>query len=68
MLVGSDHLTDKSWKAANKVNGDLFMVAGATLYGFSECGFILSSEVRATDSGVTSKCCRGILRTPITAL
>jgi solute carrier family 35 protein F1/2 len=35
MLVGSDHLTDKSWQAADKVKGDLFMIAGATLYGFS---------------------------------
>jgi len=35
MLVGSDHLTDKSWKAVDRVKGDLFMLAGATLYGFT---------------------------------
>jgi solute carrier family 35 protein F1/2 len=35
MLVGSDHLTDKNWKAVDKVKGDLFMIAGATLYGFT---------------------------------
>jgi len=35
MLVGSDHLTDKNWQAVNKVKGDLFMIAGSTLYGFS---------------------------------
>ena len=35
MLVASDQLTDKDYKAANKVKGDLFMLAGATLYGFS---------------------------------
>jgi solute carrier family 35 protein F1/2 len=35
MLVGSDHLTDKSWEAVDKVKGDLFMIAGATLYGFT---------------------------------
>ena len=35
MLVASDQLTDKDYKAVNKVKGDLFMLAGATLYGFS---------------------------------
>lgn len=35
MLVGSDHLTDKNYPALNKAKGDVFMIAGATLYGFS---------------------------------
>ncbi|KAF9646244.1 DUF914-domain-containing protein [Thelephora ganbajun] len=35
MLVASDQLTDKDWKASNKVKGDMFMLAGATLYGFT---------------------------------
>ena len=37
MLVGSDHLTDKNYPALNKAKGDGFMIAGATLYGFSKC-------------------------------
>ena len=37
MLVASDRLSaNRSFEAVNKVKGDLFMVAGATLYGFSE--------------------------------
>ena len=43
MLVGSDHLTDKDWHAVDKVKGDLFMLAGATLFGFSQFGFLGSS-------------------------
>jgi len=35
MLVASDQLTDKDYEAVNKVKGDLFMLAGATLYGFT---------------------------------
>ena len=35
MLVGSDELTDKDYTAVDKVKGDMFMLAGATLYGFS---------------------------------
>ena len=35
MLVGSDLVTQKNWQAVDKVKGDLFMIAGATLYGFS---------------------------------
>jgi len=35
MLVASDQLTDKDHEAVNKVKGDLLMLAGATLYGFS---------------------------------
>lgn len=37
MLVVSDQLTaNGSKEASNKAKGDLFMVIGATLYGFSE--------------------------------
>jgi solute carrier family 35 protein F1/2 len=35
MLVGSDALTQKSWEAVSKGKGDAFMIAGATLYGFT---------------------------------
>ena len=39
MLVASDELTKKGWDAIAKGKGDGFMIAGATLYGFSECLF-----------------------------
>ncbi|KAF8909403.1 hypothetical protein CPB84DRAFT_1703155 [Gymnopilus junonius] len=35
MLVASDELTSKSWEAVAKGKGDGFMIAGATLYGFT---------------------------------
>jgi len=35
MLVASDHLTNKDYPAVNMVKGDMFMLAGATLYGFT---------------------------------
>jgi len=35
MLVSSDFLTDKNYHALNKAKGDAFMIAGATLYGFT---------------------------------
>ena len=36
-LVKSDLNTGKNWEAASKGKGDAFMIAGATLYGFSMC-------------------------------
>jgi len=33
--VGSDHITDKNYPALSKGKGDAFMIAGATLYGFT---------------------------------
>ena len=37
MLVTSDQLTPKrGFEATDKLKGDLFMVVGVTLYGFSE--------------------------------
>lgn len=36
MLVASDELTDKDWPALSRAKGDVFMIVGATLYGFSE--------------------------------
>lgn len=36
LLVASDELTKKGWDAIAKGKGDGFMIAGATLYGFSE--------------------------------
>ncbi|KAI0923834.1 hypothetical protein AcW1_006684 [Taiwanofungus camphoratus] len=35
MLVASDELTDKDWPALNRAKGDVFMIVGATLYGFT---------------------------------
>lgn len=35
MLVVSDFVTEKNYPALNKGKGDGFMIAGATLYGFS---------------------------------
>jgi len=35
MLVASDELTDKDYPAVSKVKGDIFMIIGASLYGFS---------------------------------
>ncbi|KAJ7066741.1 solute carrier family 35 member SLC35F1/F2/F6 [Mycena amicta] len=35
LLVASDELTNKDWTAASRGKGDAFMVAGATLYGFT---------------------------------
>jgi len=35
MLVASDHITDKDYPAADMVKGDLFMIFGASLYGFT---------------------------------
>lgn len=36
MLVASDTLTDKNYPAISMVKGDIFMIVGATLYGFSK--------------------------------
>ena len=33
--MGSDEITGKDWKALDRGKGDGFMIAGATLYGFS---------------------------------
>ncbi|KIY43763.1 DUF914-domain-containing protein [Fistulina hepatica ATCC 64428] len=35
MLVTSDVITDKNWTATDRGKGDAFMIAGATLYGFT---------------------------------
>jgi len=35
MLVSSDFLTDKNYQALDKAKGDVFMIIGATLYGFT---------------------------------
>jgi hypothetical protein len=35
MLVASDELTQKDYPAASLVKGDIFMIIGASLYGFS---------------------------------
>ncbi|KAF9466055.1 DUF914-domain-containing protein [Collybia nuda] len=35
LLVASDQITDKDWTALSRAKGDGFMIAGATLYGFT---------------------------------
>ncbi|KAI0091712.1 hypothetical protein BDY19DRAFT_991391 [Irpex rosettiformis] len=35
MLVASDELTDKDWPAMSRAKGDVFMLVGASLYGFT---------------------------------
>ena len=35
MLVASDEITDKDWPAMSRAKGDVFMLVGASLYGFS---------------------------------
>ncbi|PFH51548.1 hypothetical protein AMATHDRAFT_142389 [Amanita thiersii Skay4041] len=35
LLVASDQITQKDWNAVNRGKGDAFMIAGATLYGFT---------------------------------
>ncbi|KAJ7281798.1 DUF914-domain-containing protein [Mycena rebaudengoi] len=35
LLVASDELTQKNWDPISRGKGDAFMIAGATLYGFS---------------------------------
>ncbi|THH02680.1 hypothetical protein EW026_g201 [Hermanssonia centrifuga] len=35
MLVASDEMTDKDWPALSRAKGDVFMLVGATLYGFT---------------------------------
>ena len=37
MLLASDKLTEKDFPAVSLVKGDIFMIVGASLYGFSEC-------------------------------
>jgi solute carrier family 35 protein F1/2 len=34
LLVASDMLTGKNWTAVHKAEGNAFLLAGATLYGF----------------------------------
>ncbi|TCD61781.1 hypothetical protein EIP91_007959 [Steccherinum ochraceum] len=35
LLVASDEITDKDWPALSRAKGDVFMLVGATLYGFT---------------------------------
>jgi solute carrier family 35 protein F1/2 len=37
LLVAADQITNKDWTPLNRGKGDAFMIAGATLYGFSMC-------------------------------
>ncbi|KAI0629268.1 DUF914-domain-containing protein [Trametes polyzona] len=35
LLVASDEITDKDWPALSRAKGDVFMLVGASLYGFT---------------------------------
>ncbi|KAH9935919.1 solute carrier family 35 member SLC35F1/F2/F6 [Epithele typhae] len=35
LLVASDEITDKDWPALSRAKGDIFMLVGASLYGFT---------------------------------
>ena len=60
MLVASDELTDKDYPAISKVKGDIFMIVGATLYGFSTFKFVplltISSEPSQSSTGTFFYC------------
>ena len=43
MLVASDQITDKDWPALSRAKGDVFMLVGASLYGFSKRPFVYDS-------------------------
>lgn len=45
MLVASDEITDKDWPALSRAKGDVFMLVGASLYGFSASHFSLSQSL-----------------------
>lgn len=49
LLVASDELTDKDWPALSRAKGDVFMLVGATLYGFSESYLVLPRNVSHTN-------------------
>ena len=78
MLVASDELTDKDYPAISKVKGDIFMIVGATLYGFSTFKFVplltISFEPSQSFAGTfftvfsCSKCDGRVLRQKITTL
>lgn len=45
LLIASDQITHKNWTALDKGKGDVFMIIGATLYGFSaSCVVTLTRE------------------------
>ena len=46
MLVASDELTDKDYPAISKVKGDIFMIVGASLYGFCMSQFFALFRLR----------------------
>jgi solute carrier family 35 protein F1/2 len=48
LLVASDQITKKTWVALDRSKGDLFMIIGATLYGFS-ASFYAVTLARTTD-------------------
>ena len=46
LLVACDQITNKNWTALDKGKGDLFMIIGATLYGFStSCTVTLTHSI-----------------------
>lgn len=68
MLVASDELTDKDWPAMSRAKGDVFMLVGASLYGFSKAYPSSSFVSIQIYYEFYSERNRGILRPPLTAL
>ena len=55
MLVASDEITDKDWPASSRAKGDIFMLVGATLYGFSASSTaLIVASLRADTDHMTS--------------
>jgi hypothetical protein len=55
LLVVSDQLTHKDWHAVSRAKGDAFMIAGATLYGFSEFFPVIQTSSPTCDLGSLPK-------------
>jgi hypothetical protein len=60
MLVGSDLLTARNFAATARGKGDVFMIVGATLYGFSKRLILHYNAI--VPYRVPSKCYRGTVR------
>ena len=66
LLVASDEITKKDWTAVARGKGDGFMIAGATLYGFSV--FSVGCPLKKTLNGIYSECNGRILCSKTSAL
>lgn len=53
MLVASDQITGKDWDPASRVKGDIFMLVGASLYGFSESPMYMDNYIITHRSAIS---------------